>query len=399
VKKKNIVLRILGNEKAQPYTVPIYAVICSLIASSLLLWAIGKDPILTFVSFLRGSGILSKPNYLNGINNFTDLSKMLSNMTPMVFAALGVCVAFKTGLFNIGVSGQMLLSGFIATVAVGYSDLPAAAAIPLILLIGIAVGGFVGMLIGLLKAHFNINEVVTSIMFNYIISYTVAYFINTKYLDMINRVSLKIKPQTSLVLQDIKIAGISIWIPTCLVLAIICAFLLRFFLNKTKTGLELRAVGQNKKAARYFGISTKYATVLSMTISGAFGGLAGVTLYLGYNQFIVPKDLSSMGFDAIAVSLLGNSNPIGCVVASLFVTIISFGTTYATTTIGVKREIAQLITGLILLFAACGTFIRYLLNRNAARSDEPHTAPVPAPETVLTAEPDNETEKEDSRNG
>jgi len=363
---------ILGGRQRQVWTVPLFALICSLAASALLLLVLGKSPLDALIGTLQGAGVVPKENYAGGVNFFTDFSHTLSMMTPMLFASLAVCVAFKTGLFNIGVSGQMLFAGFAATALVGYSSLPAAAAVPLILLIGIAAGALIGGVIGLLKHAFNINEVVSSIMLNYIISYTTGYFINTKYIDPVTRVSRNISEQTRTVLKYVKtdglwkefrIGGYNIEIPYLLILAAVVSILLYVFFASTKTGLELTAVGQNKRASKYFGIATGRSLMISMLISGGLAGLAGVSYYLGYNNNIIPYNLVSTGFDAIAVSLLGSSNPIGCIFSSALITIISSGTTYLTKTIAVKREIAQVITGIILLFSACGEFIKYLVNK------------------------------------
>ena len=137
----------------------------------------------------------------------TDFSSFLNYWTPMIFASLAVAVAFKAGLFNIGVSGQMLAAGFISTIVVGYSSLAAPIAKPLVIVISIVVGGLVGAFIGWLKYKFNINEVVSSIMINYIIQYVVAFFINTKYVDPVSRQSKNIFDTARLTLMNTPING------------------------------------------------------------------------------------------------------------------------------------------------------------------------------------------------
>jgi len=362
LKNKNILKLIIGGEKRQAYTVPLLAILCSLILSSILLLFMGKNPFTAFQSILAGAGVLPKPNYAGGRGMFTDIMMTLSALTPMIFASLAVTVAFKGGLFNIGISGQMLFSGFISTILIGYTELPSYIAFPLVLIVGTICGALVGALIGLLKAKFNINEVVSSIMLNYIIMYVISYFIQTRYIDPITRQSIEVNSSARLVLQNIEVGPYRAVLPFFIILAIIAAFLLRFFLNRTRAGFDLRAVGLNSRAARYLGIKPKLNIMLAMIISGGLAGLAGVTHYLGYLGSIPTRELSSTGFDAIAVALLGNVTPIGSLIASVLITIISQGTTYMSSILGVQREIAQVMTGFILLFSACGAFIKQHVN-------------------------------------
>ncbi|MDR0838310.1 MAG: ABC transporter permease [Oscillospiraceae bacterium] len=367
MKKRSRVTRLLvrafGDERRQAFTVPVFAVVMSLAAAAILLLAIGKNPVAAFRALLSGAGFLPKGSYSSGKGIFTDLMTTLSSLTPMIFAALAVTVAFKAGLFNIGVSGQMLFAGFLATVLVGYSALPGYIARPLVILIGIAAGAIAGGVIGLLKYRFNINEVVSSIMINYIFQYVIGFFILTKFVDPVTRHSKAIVKAARLVPSGVQIGRYKTDFPVIVVLAVAASFALKFFLDRTRAGFELRAVGAHPKAAQYAGVKVGRNIVLAMTLSGALAGLAGVAYYLGYYDSITPKALSSVGFDAIAVSLLGNSNPIGGLFASILVTAVDRGSTYMSSAMNVQREISQVITGLILLFSACGAFIRHLVNR------------------------------------
>ena len=358
---------VLGNERYQSITVPVFAILLSLLAAAVVLLIMGKNPLTAFASFLQGSGILPKPNYAAKQSMVTDLFSMLNMLTPMIFASLAVAVALKAGLFNIGVSGQMLVSGFAASVLVGYSDLPMGIALPLVLIIGIVGGAAVGALIGWLKHRFNINEVVSSIMLNYIFSYTVSFFINTRFIDPVSRQSRSISSAARLTLTNVELGAIKLDLPLGMLLAIPMAFFVKFLLDKTRVGYEMKVVGLNRRAAEYAGINVGRNIVLSMAISGALAGLAGITFYMGYYNSIQPRVLASLGFDSIAVCLLGNSNPIGILFSSLLITVISKGSNYLSSTANVPQEIAQLITGLILLFSACGTYIRY---RVSATKDE-----------------------------
>ncbi len=352
-------LNVLGDEKHQSISIPLFAILLSIIAGAIVLLCLGKNPLTAFLSFLQGSGIVPKPEYAAKKSILTDLTSMINALTPMIFAALAVAVALKTGLFNIGVSGQMLVAGFVATVLVGYSKLPAVIAMPLVLIIGLVCGAAVGALIGWLKHRFNINEVVASIMLNYIFQYVISYFINVYYVNPISRQSQPVSTAARLTLVDVPAFGLKMDIPLAFILTIPVAILVLFLLNRTRLGYELKIVGLNKMAAKYAGINVGKSTVTSMAISGALAGLAGVTLYLGYYNSIQPRVLTSVGFDSIAVCLLGNSHPIGILFSSLLVTVISKGSNYMSSIMNVPQEIAQVITGLILLFSACGAYIKY----------------------------------------
>lgn len=359
-----MVYGVFGKEQWHYITVPLFSIILSLLAGALLLLLLGKNPFWGYVSLLQGAGILPKENYAAGKGMFTDFMSMLDAMTPMIYAALAVAVAFKGGLFNIGVSGQMLFSGYLATILIGYSELPALLAKPAVLVIGMLGGAFVGGLIGILKYKFNINEVVSAIMINYILQYIVSFLIYNFSLDPISRQSVKVNNAARLSLTEFHMGIQSIVLPMGFFLALAAVFFVSVLIRRTRLGYELKITGASSRAAEYAGIHVGKTIVTTMMISGALAGLAGVTYYLGYFASIQPRTLPSTGFDAIAVSLLGNASASGVLLASLLVTVITKGSTYMTSVIGVPGEIISVITGLLLLFSACGTYIRRIAGRS-----------------------------------
>lgn len=339
--------------------IPLLAILCSLIVGGIIITITGSNPFKAYYALLQGSGLAPKSSYAGYKSILTDFTSYVNYFTPMIFAALAVAVALRAGLFNIGVSGQMLAAGFTASIIVGYSQLNAVIAKPLVIVIGVAVGGLVGALIGILKYRFNINEVVSSIMLNYIFQYIISFFINTFFVDPVSRQSKAISPQSRLTLMDTPVGDLKMDIPLGIILAVITVFLIWFLLEKTKLGYELKAVGYSRSAAKYAGIKVGKTMVLSMTISGALAGMAGVTYYLGYVGSIQPKVLISTGFDAIAVSLLGANNPFGIVFSTMLITMIGKGSTYMKSAANVDAEIASVITGIILLFSACNVYIKW----------------------------------------
>ena len=150
-----IALKLMGNEKWQGITIPIFLILLSFFAAAIIILILGKNPLMAFYNLLQGAGILPKPSYAGYKSMLTDFLTLLNYMTPLIFASLAVAVALKGGLFNIGVSGQMLFAGYIATIIIGYSGLSSILAKPLVLVVGIIAGALIGGLVGLLKHKFN----------------------------------------------------------------------------------------------------------------------------------------------------------------------------------------------------------------------------------------------------
>ena len=363
--------------------VSVLSVLLTLLTAGLMLLLMGKNPLKAFYSFLQGCGFAPKANYGGGNGMLTDLSDFLNYLTPMLLASLAFIVGFKAGLFNIGIAGQMLASGFLATVLVAYNkQLSSLASRPLILLTGIVAGGLLGALIGFLKYRFNIHEVVSTIMINYIISYLTGFFINNSYVDMMTRTSRACPAGARLTLTRVPMGGVNGVVPLGLIAAVLAVVAVWFVFSRTTFGFELRAVGMNAQCARYFGVSVGRRVVSAMALSGVLAGLAGVTYYLGYTNTIIPKTLANMGYDSISVALLGNASPIGAVFAAIIVSIFQQGSNYMSSTVGVAREIASLITGILLLYASCGTYFRMVSDRLLHRDDPGDAAK--APEEVKT---------------
>ena len=366
---KKIMVKLLGKEKLQMFRISLFAVLMSFIVGAVILILIGKNPFMAYASFFQGSGFLPKGNYAGRQNMFTDLMSFLDALTPMIFASLSVAVAMKCGLFNICVSGMMLAAGFLASVIVGMSDMPAPVAKPFVIIIGIVAGGVIGGFIGWLKYRFNINEVVSSIMLNYILMYITTFFINTFFVDPTSRQSKLISEASRLTLVGVRTETLKMDIPLAFPLAIVTGVFIKFFVDRTTMGYEIRAVGMSRKAAEYAGISVRSSMIKTLMISGALAGLAGVSYFCGYTGSIRPGVVPGMGFNAIAVALLGNSDAIGCIFASFLITVISKGSIYLSSQQGVDIEIADLITAVILIFASCGELIRRYVAKASAEME------------------------------
>ena len=358
MRKRNLFLARRLTGRYASLWVSVIAILLTIVTASILLLFMGKNPLTALASFLQGCGFLAKENYGGGSGQLTDLLDFLNYLTPLILASLAFITAFKAGLFNIGISGQMLLAGFMATVLAGYNKaLSPFIAKPLVLLIGLIVGGLTGVLVGYLKYRFNIHEVVSTIMISYIISYLTGFFINNNYVDMMTRNSKVCTPEARLTLTNVMIGDLKYKIPL-------------FLFRKTVLGFEIKAVGQNRRCSEYSGIRVSRTILISMGLSGAIAGLAGVTYYLGYTNTIIPKSLPGMGYDSISVALLGSGSPIGSIFAAVVVSVFQQGANYMSSSLGVAKEIASLITGILLLFASCGNYMKYLAARTMQKTTE-----------------------------
>lgn len=355
---RKTILLVLGDEKRQKITIPLFAIALSLLLGALLIIGLGKNPITAYQNLLQGSGLLPKMKYAGGKSMMTDFTSFLSAWTPMVFASLSVAVALKAGLFNIGVAGQMLTAGFVGSVVVGYAELSPMIAKPMALFVGMLAGAFVGGLIGFLKYRFHINEVVSSIMTNYIAQYLISFFINTKYLDHVSRQSLAISDASRWTLMNTPVGDLKMDIPLGVFVAVLVSVLIYILFEKTTFGYEIRSIGSNTKASRYAGMNVGKNMILSMLISGGLAGMAGIMQYMGHVASIQPRVLPTVGFDSVAVSLLASNHAIGVLFSSFLITILSKGSVYMSSTSGIEPEIASVITGIILLFSACNIFIQ-----------------------------------------
>lgn len=298
---------------------------------------------------------------LRGIGNTFFLA------TPIILTGLSVGFAFKTGLFNIGASGQFLVGSFGAIwVATTWTFLPAPLHWIVALLVGFIFGGLWATLSGVLKALLNVHEVISTIMMNYIGLYLVNMILprmTQVYSPVDNRTNI---PAHSAALPrmglDKLFVGSSMDIG--IIIAIIVAIVIYLVLYKTKFGYELRACGFNKNACRYAGIDEKKSIILSMVISGALAGLGGSLLILSKaGRHIEAIDiLPAEGFNGISVALLGLSNPIGIIFTGIFIAYLSQGGFYMQL-YDFEPQIIDMIIAIIIYASALSLIIKLYFNK------------------------------------
>jgi len=286
--------------------------------------------------------------------------------TTIILTGLSVGFAFKTGLFNIGASGQFIVGGFGAVyVGIMCENLGPFHWV-VALLAGLCLGALWGFVPGILKAYFNVNEVIAAIMMNYIGMYAVNWFVKS-YKPIFNNIRNESKPVLST--ANIPKMGLDKLFPESSVnggflIAVAVVILVYVILDKTTFGYELKAVGYNRDASRYCGINEKRSIILSMVIAGAIAGLSGACLYLaGTGKHIEIVDtIADEGFTGISVALLGLCHPIGILFSGIFIAYLTAGGFYLQL-FEFSTEIIDIIVAIIIYFSAFALIVKMLLGR------------------------------------
>ena len=323
------------------------AVFLGLTAGAILMLVIGKNPITGYVSLFRG-----------GLMSAERIGNTLATATPLILTGLSVAFAFRTGIFNIGAAGQMLIGGLCAT-AIGLSfSWPRPLMLISMPLCAILGGAVWGVIPGLLKARFNVNEVVSTIMMNWIAYWSVYYIVPSNFKgEYLETESARLPEVASLKTPWLTNLFQGSYINLGLFLAILAVALISFLLNRTTLGYELKAVGFNRHASEYAGISVNRNIILSMMIAGALSGIAGATFYTGYASNIQIGVLPTQGYDGIAVSLLGANSPWGVFAAALFFGLLHSGKGFMNAMTKIPPDISDSIIAIIIYFTATSLLI------------------------------------------
>ena len=289
---------------------PVLVTLLALVINALIMLACGYQPIKAFVAMYQGA--------LGGMREVTET---LVKTCPLLLTGLAVAFAFRCGVWNIGAEGQYLIGTLVITwIGTSITNLPPFLFIPLIFGFGFAAGGFWGIIAGLLKAYRGVQEVISTIMLNFIALELVRYCIDGGPLQ----------EATGSYQQSERIAASAIlprllpkeWIPhnrfhLGIILALVLAVLLYWILFRTVLGYQIRAVGQNQVAARVAGINVSRNIIIAMLISGGLAGLAGTIELMGLSPHRLYQNAPGYGYTAIAVALLGRLHPIGVIFSAL----------------------------------------------------------------------------------
>jgi general nucleoside transport system permease protein len=322
---------------------PVGAIVIAIVLASIAMAIAGVNPIDGFAALLGGA--LGGPS---------QIGETLVQTTALLFPALGVTLAFRAGLFNIGAEGQLVVGGLFAGAIGAHYVGPTPVAMIVILGAGIIGGALWGAIAGWLRARFNANEIISTLMLNFVAASLANYLVGGPL-----RVSTASGAETGPLPQ-------SSWLPLllpnsrltiALLIAIAVAFLLRFVFNRTVFGYELRASGEAPEAARRNGVNMQRMTVLAMTLSGAIAGLGGATIVEGvlhrFNTSLSP----GYGYTAIAVALVGDLEPLYVCIAALGFGILEAGGLAMQASAQVPKDAIHVIEGLIILVLAARRYV------------------------------------------
>ena len=339
--------------------VPAVAILLALVVGAVIMIASsplvnGFDPLLPVTAY---SALVA-----GSLGSFNAVINTLVQATPLILTGLAVGIGFKAGLFNIGAQGQFLMGGLAAAaVGVATAGLPPIAAIPLAVLAGMAAGLAYGFIPGFLKAFTGAHEVVTTIMLNYVAIQIIAYLasgplrgenVGFARTDTITTAALPVLAGRE---GHIGIFFAAIAVP-----------ILAWLLYRSTLGFEIRTVGANPDAARYAGMHARLLIILTMSIAGLLAGLAGATEILGQVGHMPASYATSVGFDAIAVALLGRAHPVGILFAGLLFGAMRAGAGLMQIQAGIPVQMVNILQAVILFFLATDLIVRYILRVRAA---------------------------------
>lgn len=337
--------------------VPLISILLGIIVGAIVMAISGFSPVDGYIALWNGV-----------FGNTYNIGETIRQITPYVFAGLAVAFAFRTGLFNIGVEGQLMV-GWLAAAYVGYAfDLPKIVHIPLALLAAAVAGGLWAFIPGLLKAKLQVHEVIVTIMMNYIalhvVNATIATLSDGEKTEKIHETASLRSP----FLESITDYSRLHW---GFIIAILAVIFMWFILEKTTRGYELKSVGFNQHASEYAGMNVSKNIILAMVISGIFAGLGGAMEALGtFGNISKMTAFTGIGFDGIAVALLGANQPFGVLLGAMLFGSLKNGGLNMPNEAGIPVEIVSIVIALIIFFVASGYIIRVALERISKKKKE-----------------------------
>lgn len=325
---------------------PVSAALAALFVGAVMLLFLKVNPIEAYKALWDGA--------FGSSNAFAET---LVKATPLLLVALGICISFRADVINIGGEGQMIVGAIFATwVGLTFTGLPGWLVITLAMLAGFAGGGIWGGIPGLLKAYFNVNEILSTVMMNAIAVQLMNFLLRGPLIDPAQAELASKIPQTARLLEAFQLPRL---IPTRLhlgaLIAVILAVLVYILLWRTTLGYRIRAVGQNPHASRYAGIKVQRHVVLALLLSGAFAGLAGATQVFGVNYRMITDGSASgftgsAGFNGIVAALFGQLHPILSIPASILFGALLVGANKMQRVVQVPSALIIALNGLVVVF-------------------------------------------------
>jgi len=359
------------------YSIPVLAVIAALLFGAIMLVLLGANPI-------EGYGEM----FVGAFGSGDALVSTILKATPLLLVGVGIVIAFRANVINIGAEGQMVLGGLFATIAALYlPSMPAILMIPLVMCAGLLGGAFWGFIPGILKAQYRVNEILSTIMLNIVAVQLMNYLLRGPLIDP-REVELGTRiPQTERLAEaaDLPIIfGDRLHIGP--ILAVLAAIACYYLLWRTPIGYELRAVGLSEHSANYAGIKVKRTITLALTLSGALAGLAGAVLVFGSESHRMVTDGStigftgSAGFNGIVAALFGGLHPLWTIPASFLFGGLIVGGQALQRAVQVPSALIIALNGLVVVFVvAADRYRSKLLSYDRTEEDvegDPHKEPL-----------------------
>ena len=348
--------------KTKKILVPIVSILAGFIVGAVIMLIWSYNPFQAYASM-----------FSSALGNMNGIGETIREATPLIFTAIGFAIASTAGFFNIGLPGQAQ-AGWLSSIWVVLANphMPKVILLPLAVLTGILAGALVAGVAGWLRAQFGTNEVITTIMINYIVLYSCQYL-----MQQVMPGQLRVDTDTTKTIAangSLKIDWLSSMfgdsrINAGIFIALVAVFLYWYLMRKTTTGFEIRSVGTNAAASRYAGMSAKKNIMLSMLLSGGFAGLGGVVQGLGtYQNYFTQTTSLDIGWDGLSVALLGGGTAIGILLASLLFSILKIGGLGMQTIAGIPYEIVSIVIAAIIFFVAIQYVIGLLFKTKKAKA-------------------------------
>lgn len=326
------------------FLVPATGILAALTISAFFLLFLGANPIEGYGAMVRGA-----------LGTTFGLTQTLVKATPLLLVGLGICIAFRASCINIGGRGQMISGALLAAYfSLNASHWPGAILIPTVIFIGFVGGAVWGFVPGILKAKYNVNEILTTVMMNSIALQLMNFLLQGPLMDPAGIEAGTFLMQSARMPEQARLARI---IPRTLLhsgifLSLTMAVLVFFFLWRTTVGYRIRATGLNPNASRYSGINVSFNQALSLTLAGGFAGMAGAVEVMGVHYRLIEGFTSGYGFTGIVAALLGWLHPLGLIPASIFFGGLLVGADTMQRAVQIPSALVNGILGLVVLFVS-----------------------------------------------
>lgn len=327
----------VGAARLLNLAVPVLSVVLAFLIGCVIMVALGANPLTALQSL-----------WIGAFGSLRNVGTTLARATPLIFTGLCACFAYRCGVFNLGGEGQFIMGSVICCYIATQSGLTGLPAMALCLTAGALVGGLWALIPGLLKVYRGQNEMIISIMLNYVAT----LFMGVVYTNWLRDGSV---PQTVSVPDESKLSRLfSLRCTTALLIALLLGAAIYYFLFYTSKGFQLRAVGLNMTAAQFNGFAVKRYILFSFVVSGAIAGLGGGAELLGAQYRLINGFAAGYGFDGVAMALIGQLHPIATLVVAVFFAALRVGSTTMQAATGVPTSVSDMIQAMVIVFAVAG---------------------------------------------